>query len=94
MLSIRVEVLFEEESFWLTQKRMAELFEVTVPTINEHLKNIFKTNELVKDSVIRKFRMTADDGKSYLTSFYNLDSIIAVGYRVNSRTLLPSQETH
>lgn len=83
--AIRVEVLFEEESFWLTQKRMAELFEVTVPTINEHLKNIFKTNELVKDSVIRKFRMTADDGKSYLTSFYNLDSIIAVGYRVNSR---------
>jgi hypothetical protein len=83
--AIRVEVLFEEESFWLTQKRMAELFEVTVPTINEHLKNIFKTNELDEDSVIRKFRMTADDGKSYLTSFYNLDSIIAVGYRVNSR---------
>lgn len=83
--AIRVEVLFEEESFWLTQKRMAELFEVTVPTINEHLKNIFKTNELVEDSVIRKFRMTADDGKSYLTSFYNLDAIIAVGYRVNSR---------
>jgi hypothetical protein len=83
--AIRVEVLFEEESFWLTQKRMAELFEVTVPTINEHLKNVFKTNELNEDSVIRKFRMTADDGKSYLTSFYNLDAIIAVGYRVNSR---------
>ena len=83
--AIRVEVLFEEESFWLTQKRMAELFEVTVPTINEHLKNVFKTNELAEDSVIRKFRMTADDGKSYLTSFYNLDAIIAVGYRVNSR---------
>lgn len=83
--AIRVEVLFEEESFWLTQKRMAELFEVTVPTINEHLKNVFKTGELSEDSVIRKFRMTADDGKSYLTSFYNLDAIIAVGYRVNSR---------
>ncbi len=83
--AIRVEVLFEEESFWLTQKRMAELFDVTVPTINEHLKNIFKTNELLEDSVIRKFRITADDGKSYLTSFYNLDSIIAVGYRVNSK---------
>lgn len=83
--AIRVEVLFEEESFWLTQKRMAELFEVTVPTINEHLKNVFKSNELAEDSVIRKFRMTADDGKSYLTSFYNLDAIIAVGYRVNSR---------
>ena len=83
--AIRVEVLFEDESFWLTQKRLAELFEVTVPTINEHLKNIFKTSELVEDAVIRKFRMTADDGKSYLTSFYNLDAIIAVGYRVNSR---------
>jgi hypothetical protein len=83
--AIRVEVLFEEESFWLTQKRMAELFEVTIPTINEHLKNIFNTGELDGDSVIRKFRITADDGKSYLTSFYNLDAIIAVGYRVNSR---------
>ncbi len=83
--AIRVEVLFEEESFWLTQKRMADLFEVTVPTINEHLKNVFKTGELVEDLVIRKFRITADDGKSYLTSFYNLDAIIAVGYRVNSR---------
>ncbi len=82
---IRVEVLFEEESFWLTQRRMAELFEVTVPTVNEHLKNVFRTGELVEDSVIRKFRITADDGKSYLTSFYNLDAIIAVGYRVNSR---------
>ncbi|MGE0239412.1 MAG: virulence RhuM family protein [Parvibaculaceae bacterium] len=82
---VRVEVLFEEESFWLTQKRMAELFEVTVPTINEHLKNIFKTGELVEESVIRKFRITADDGKGYITSFYNLDAIIAVGYRVNSR---------
>jgi hypothetical protein len=83
--AIRVEVLFEEESFWLTQKRMAELFEVTIPTINEHLRNIFSTGELDDDSVIRKFRITADDGKSYLTSFYNLDAIIAVGYRVNSR---------
>ncbi|HBF31520.1 virulence RhuM family protein [Rhizobium sp.] len=83
--AMRVEVLFEEESFWLTQKRMAELFEVTVPTINEHLKNIFKSGELEEGSVIRKFRITADDGKNYLTSFYDLDAIIAVGYRVNSR---------
>src|SRR5947207_9684302 len=82
---IRIEVLFEEESFWLTQKRMAELFEVDVRTVSEHLQNIFKSGELVEDSVIRKFRITADDGKSYLTSFYNLDAIIAVGYRVNSR---------
>ena len=83
--AIRVEVLFEEESFWLTQKRMAELFEVDVRTVSEHLQNLFKTDELMEDAVIRKFRITAADGKNYLTSFYNLDAIIAVGYRVNSR---------
>ncbi|WP_239649624.1 virulence RhuM family protein [Methylocucumis oryzae] len=63
---------------------MAELFDVSVPTINEHLQNIFKTNELEEFSVIRKFRITASDGKKYNTNFYNLDAIIAVGYRVNS----------
>jgi len=83
--AIRVEVLFEDESFWMTQKRMADLFEVDVRTISEHLQNVFKTGELVEESVVRKFRMTATDGKSYLTGFYNLDAIIAVGYRVNSR---------
>ena len=86
---IRLDVLFEDESFWLTQKKMAELFGVTVPTINEHLKNVVSTGELQEDSVVRKFRITAEDGKSYLTNFYNLDAIIAVGYRVNSR-----QATH
>ena len=65
--AIRVEVLFEEESFWLTQKRMAELFEVTVPTINEHLKNVFKTGELVEDLVIRKFRITRPDDEQKLS---------------------------
>jgi hypothetical protein len=64
---------------------MAELFEVDVRTVSEHLQNVFKSGELNEDSVIRKFRMTATDGKSYITSFYNLDAIIAVGYRVNSR---------
>lgn len=80
----RVEVLFGDETFWLSQKRMAELFGVDVRTINEHLKNIFNTKELGETSVIRKFRITADDGKNYLTNVYNLDAIIAVGYRVNS----------
>lgn len=80
----RVEVLFGDETFWLSQKRMAELFGVEVHTINYHLKEIFKTQELQEDSVIRKIRITADDGKNYLTSIYNLDAIIAVGYRVNS----------
>jgi hypothetical protein len=79
-----IEVFFEEETFWLSQKKMAELFGVDVRTINEHLKNIFKTNELEENSVIRNFRITANDGKNYLTNFYNLDAIIAVGYRVNS----------
>jgi len=61
---------------------------VNIPTINEHLRNIFTTNELKEVSVIRKFRTTAKDGKRYLTKFYNLDAIIAVGYRVNSKTAI------
>lgn len=81
---IKVEVIFEDETFWLSQKRMAELFGVDVRTVNEHLKNIFKTGELSEDSVIRNFRTTAADGKSYNTKFYMLDAILAVGYRVNS----------
>lgn len=79
-----IEVFFEEETFWLSQKKMAELFGVDVRTVNEHLQNVFNTNELDKDSVIRNFRITAADGKNYNTQFYNLDAIIAVGYRVNS----------
>lgn len=81
---VKIDVIYEEESFWLSQKKMAELFAVSVPTINEHLQNIFKTNELAESSVIRKFRITASDGKKYNTNFYNLDAIIAVDYRVNS----------
>lgn len=83
--NIKVEIFFEDETFWLSQKKMAELFDVEVNTINYHLKEIFKTGELNEDSVIRKFRITASDGKRYNTNFYNLDAIIAVGYRVNSR---------
>ncbi len=75
---------YEDETIWLTQKLMARLFEVTVPTINEHLKNIFEQGEITESSVIRKFRITASDGKSYNTQHYNLDAIISVGYRVNS----------
>jgi hypothetical protein len=82
--NIKVEVLYEEESFWLSQKLMAELFNVEANTINYHLKEIFKTHELDENSVIRKIRVTASDGKNYNTNFYNLDAVIAVGYRVNS----------
>jgi hypothetical protein len=80
----RVEVRFENENVWLTQKLMAELFDVSVPTVNEHLKNIFESNELNKKSVIRNFRITAADGKAYDTKHYNLEAIISIGYRVNS----------
>lgn len=79
-----IEARYEDKTVWLTQQLMATLFDVTVPTINEHLKNIFESGELVQDSVIRKFRITAKDGKSYNNNFYNLDAIISVGYRVNS----------
>jgi hypothetical protein len=79
-----IEVRYEDETIWLTQKLVAALFDVDVRTVSEHLKNIFQSGELREDSVIRKFRNTAADGKSYLTQFYNLDAIISIGYRVNS----------
>lgn len=82
--NISVEVLYNNEDFWLTQKLMAKLFDVKVNTINYHLKEIFDSNELDEKSVIRKIRTTASDGKMYDTNFYSLDAIIAVGYRVNS----------
>ncbi len=82
--AIRVEVLYESETFWLSQKRMAELFDVDVRTISEHLRNILDAGELNEDAVVRRIRSTAADGKSYLVSFYNLDAVISVGYRVNS----------
>lgn len=82
---IKIEVFFQDETVWLTQKRMAELFDVEIHTVNYHLKEVFKNNELNENSVIRKIRITASDGKEYLTNFYNLDAIITVGYRVSSK---------
>ena len=82
---VRLEVFLQDEDLWLTQKMMAEIFDTEVQTINYHLKEIFKSLELRENSVIRKIRITAKDGKKYLTNFYNLDTIIAVGYRVNSK---------
>ncbi len=82
--AVAVEVLVQDETVWLTQKRMAEVFGVEVNTVNYHLKETIKNGELQEDSVIRKIRTTAADGKSYETQFYNLDAIISVGYRVNS----------
>ncbi len=79
-----IEARYEDETVWLTQKLMSELFDVDVRTVSEHLKNIFSSGELSMDSAIRKFRTTASDGKAYATQHYNLDAIISVGYRVNS----------
>jgi hypothetical protein len=84
---VRVEVFFQEETFWLSQKKMAELFGVDVRTVNEHLQNIFKTNELERDSTVRNIRIVQKEGNREVSrdvDFYNLDTIIAVGYRVNS----------
>ncbi len=79
-----VEAVYADESVWLTQKMMATLYDVDVRTVNYHLKKVFSDSELREDSVIRNFRITAADGKSYNTKHYNLAAIIAVGYKVNS----------
>jgi len=79
-----IEVRVEDENVWLTQKLIARLFDVKIPTINEHLKAIFATRELEENSVIRNLLITASDGKMYNTRHYNLEVIIALGYRINS----------
>lgn len=80
----KVQVVIKDETLWCTQKAMAQLFGVGVPAISKHLKNIFAEGELVADSVISKMETTAADGKNYTTTYYSLDAIIAVGYRVSS----------
>lgn len=82
---VNIDVYFQNETLWLTQKRIAELFDKGRSTITEHLQHIFETNELVENSVCRDFRHTAQDEKQYTTKFYNLKVITAVGYRVNSQ---------
>lgn len=79
-----IEVRVQDENVWLTQKLIAKLFDVQIPTINEHIKNIFSSHELEGNSVIRNFLITAKDGKDYNTKHYNLEAIIALGYRINS----------
>lgn len=80
----KIRVRIEDENVWLTQKLIAELFKISIPTVNEHFKNIFEEQELTENSVIRNFLITAKDGKNYDTKHYNLDAILAVGYRVRS----------
>ena len=80
-----VSVVFRDETFWLTQKAMADLFDCSTDNISLHLKHIFAEEELDREAVTEKFSATAADGKTYQMQFYNLDAIIAVGYRVNSK---------
>ena len=82
--NISIQAVVKDETLWLTQKSMAELFDCSTDNISLHLKNIFKEGELDEKSVTEKFSATASDGKNYITKFYNLDAIISVGYRVNS----------
>ena len=82
--NVNIEVIYNKETFWLSQKRMAELFGCSTDNISLHIKNIFKDKELDPNSVAEEISATATDGKNYKTKFYNLDAIIAVGYRVNS----------
>lgn len=82
--AVKVDVFFKDENAWLTQKALAELFGIDRSVITKHLRNIFASAELVEDSVCAVFAQTAGDGKAYRTNYYNLDAIIAVGYRVNS----------
>jgi hypothetical protein len=82
--NIKIDVRLENETVWLTQEQMQNLFGKSKATISEHIKNVFDEGELDKDSVVRNFRTTASDGKSYATNFYRLDVIISVGYRVKS----------
>lgn len=81
---VKVEIFLRDENIWLTQAKIAQLFGIERSVVTKHLKNIFHTHELQEDSVCAKIAHTADDGKTYLTQFYNLDAIISVGYRVNS----------
>jgi hypothetical protein len=81
----RISVRLEDESAWLTNAQLAQLFQVSKSTVSEHIKNIFDSGELLPDAVVRNFRTTASDGKTYNMSFYNLDMIISLGYRINSK---------
>ncbi len=83
--NVVVDAIYRDETLWLTQKGMAKVFDVDRTVITKHLKNIFTDGELNKNSVCAKFAHTAEDGKTYKTDFYNLDAIISVGYRVNSK---------
>ena len=78
----QIDVKFEDETIWLTQAQLCELYQTSKANVSEHIKNIFSEGELDEDSVVRKFRTTAADGKSYMMAYYYLDMIISLGYRI------------
>lgn len=80
----RIDVKFTGETVWLSQQQMAELYNTSKANVSEHIKHIFEDGELEEESVVRKFRTTAADGKSYNVTYYNLDMIISLGYRIRS----------
>ena len=82
--AVKVDVRMQDDTVWLSQQQMAELYQTSKSNVSEHIKHIFEEGELQEDSVVRKFRTTASDGKNYNTAFYNLDMIISLGYRVKS----------
>lgn len=82
---VKVEIFLKDENIWLTQDKIALLFDVQRPAITKHIKNIFESGELTENSVSSILEHTANDGKTYKTKFYNLDAIISIGYRVNSK---------
>lgn len=82
----KIDVILEDETLWLTQAQMCELYQTSKSNVSEHIKHIFEEGELQEDSVVRKFRTTASDGKNYSVSYYNLDMIISLGYRIKSIT--------
>jgi hypothetical protein len=83
--SVKVDILLTKDNLWLTQSKMGDLFDVQKAAISKHLKNIFESGEFEESSVVSILETTASDGKTYKVSYYNLDAIIAVGYRVNSK---------
>jgi hypothetical protein len=83
--TVRLDVQLEQETIWLSQSQIADLFDAERSVITKHLRNVFTSGELDRTAVCAKFAHTADDGKTYQTQFYNLDAIISVGYRVNSK---------
>lgn len=80
----KIDVRFVDETVWLTQAQLCELYQTSKSNVSEHIKNIFEEGELEENSVVRKFRTTADDGKTYNVTYYNLDMIISLGYRIKS----------